>query len=188
MWRQKLFVQNKLHWSIFHIFSKLCLDRNRQLQDSTCSTEEIIMWSSTRFVSPTATHVPGVAQLQIFDMRTHYVRGMATWWALFKGVLIQDIHAVVSWATPHSFVRFYRLDVLGPSLTQTMLQANMPGSVWYRKPAQHCLWLWETCATQIQSIYPILKHRIMFEKELWVTVLWYQSEGFHYNSHGHKAV
>ncbi|KAK0156393.1 hypothetical protein N1851_000309 [Merluccius polli] len=61
-------------------------------------------------------------------LRAHSTRGMATSWALFRGVSMQDICAAVSWATPHTFVRFYRLDVSGPSVAQAVLEANGPGS------------------------------------------------------------
>ena len=62
-------------------------------------------------------------------LRAHSTRGVATPWALFRGVSVQDICAVASWATPHTFVRFYRLDVSGPSVAQAVLEANRPGSV-----------------------------------------------------------
>ncbi|MGH0157768.1 UNVERIFIED_CONTAM: hypothetical protein FKN15_034258 [Acipenser sinensis] len=40
---------------------------------------------------------------------------MATSWALFRGVPVSDICAAASWATPHTFMRFYRLNVLDSS-------------------------------------------------------------------------
>ena len=61
-------------------------------------------------------------------LRAHSTRGMATSWALFRGVSVQEICAAASWATPHTFVRFYRLDVSKPSLAQAVLESNMPGS------------------------------------------------------------
>ncbi|XP_075948857.1 uncharacterized protein LOC142951249 [Anarhichas minor] len=62
-------------------------------------------------------------------LRAHSTRGMATSWALFKGVSVKDICAAASWATPHTFVRFYRLDVSWPSLAQAVLEANVPESL-----------------------------------------------------------
>lgn len=61
-------------------------------------------------------------------LRAHSTRGMATSWALFRGVSVQDICAAASWASPHTFVRFYRLDVSGPSVAQAVLESNRPGS------------------------------------------------------------
>ncbi len=54
-------------------------------------------------------------------LRAHSTWGLATSWALFKGVSIQDICAAASWASPHIFVRFYRLDVTEPSLAYSIL-------------------------------------------------------------------
>ena len=48
--------------------------------------------------------------------------GMATSWALFRGVSVCDICAAASWATPHTFVKFYRLDVSGPYVSQAVLE------------------------------------------------------------------
>ncbi len=54
-------------------------------------------------------------------LRAHGARGLSTLWALFKGVSIQDICVAASWALPHIFVRFYRLDVTEPSLAHSIL-------------------------------------------------------------------
>lgn len=54
-------------------------------------------------------------------LRAHSTRGMATSWALFKGVFIQDICAVGSWLSPHTFVKYYRLDVTESSLAHSVL-------------------------------------------------------------------
>ena len=61
-------------------------------------------------------------------LRAHSTRGMATSWALFRGVSVHDICAAASWATPHTFVRFYRLDVSGPSVSQAVLETISPDS------------------------------------------------------------
>ncbi len=54
--------------------------------------------------------------------RAHNTWGFSTSLALlFKGVSIQDISAAVSWASPHTFVRFYRLDVTEPLLAHSVL-------------------------------------------------------------------
>nr|XP_055041679.1 uncharacterized protein LOC129429181 [Misgurnus anguillicaudatus] len=57
-------------------------------------------------------------------LRAHSTRGMATSWALFRGVSVQDICSAASWATLHTFVRFYRLDVSEPSLAHAVLGAG----------------------------------------------------------------
>ncbi|XP_056112700.1 uncharacterized protein LOC130089419 [Rhinichthys klamathensis goyatoka] len=54
-------------------------------------------------------------------LRAHSTRGMATSWALFKGISIQEICAAASWSSPHTFIRFYRLDVTEPSLAHSVL-------------------------------------------------------------------
>ena len=54
-------------------------------------------------------------------LRAHSTRGLATSWALFKGVSIQDIYAAASWSSPLTFVRFYRLDVSAPSVACAVL-------------------------------------------------------------------
>ncbi|XP_055053994.2 uncharacterized protein [Misgurnus anguillicaudatus] len=71
--------------------------------------EAIILSYNSRGLTPPA------------GLRAHSTRGMATSWALFKGVSVQDICAAASWASPHTFVRFYRLDVTEPSLAHSVL-------------------------------------------------------------------
>ncbi len=39
----------------------------------------------------------------------HSTRGMATSWALFRGISVSDIRAAVSWPSPHTFIQLYRL-------------------------------------------------------------------------------
>lgn len=57
-------------------------------------------------------------------VRAHSTRGMATSWALFKGVSVSDICAAASWSSPHTFVRFYSLDVTAPSVAHSVLSAG----------------------------------------------------------------
>ena len=57
-------------------------------------------------------------------LRAHSTRGLATSWALFKGVSIQDICAAASWSSPLTFARFYRLDVTSPGLTHAVLSVG----------------------------------------------------------------
>nr|XP_055071026.1 uncharacterized protein LOC129451681 [Misgurnus anguillicaudatus] len=57
-------------------------------------------------------------------LRAHSTRGMATSWALFKGISIQEICAAASWSSPHTFARFYSLDVTEPSLAHSVLEVN----------------------------------------------------------------
>ena len=47
-------------------------------------------------------------------LHAHSTRGVATSWALFRGVSLDQICAVASWSSPHTFVRFYRLDFAAP--------------------------------------------------------------------------
>lgn len=57
-------------------------------------------------------------------LRAHSTRGMATSWALFKGTSVRDICAAASWASPHTFIRFYRLDVTEASLAHSVLSVG----------------------------------------------------------------
>lgn len=41
-------------------------------------------------------------------LTAHSTRGVTTSWALFRGISVQDICAAASWASPQTFVRFYR--------------------------------------------------------------------------------
>ncbi|XP_073668878.1 uncharacterized protein [Paramisgurnus dabryanus] len=55
------------------------------------------------------------------NIRAHSTRGVATSWALFRGVSLQDICSAASWASPHTFVRYYRLDVTKTSVAHSVL-------------------------------------------------------------------
>ena len=59
-------------------------------------------------------------------LKAHSTRGMATSWALFRGVSVQDICAAASWSSPHTFIRFYRLDVTAPCLAHSVLSVGPP--------------------------------------------------------------
>ena len=53
----------------------------------------------------------------------HSVWGMATSWARLKGVPLSDICASASWASPSTFTRFYRIDVVPENrLEQAVLE------------------------------------------------------------------
>ncbi|XP_056093378.1 uncharacterized protein LOC130072339 [Rhinichthys klamathensis goyatoka] len=54
-------------------------------------------------------------------IRAHSTRGLAASWALFRGVSLQDICSAASWASPHTFVRYYRLDVTRTSVAHSVL-------------------------------------------------------------------
>ncbi|XP_056316727.1 LOW QUALITY PROTEIN: uncharacterized protein LOC130231264 [Danio aesculapii] len=54
-------------------------------------------------------------------LRAHSSRGIATSWALFRGISVRDICKAASWSSPHTFIRFYRLDVTAPSLAHAVL-------------------------------------------------------------------
>lgn len=54
-------------------------------------------------------------------LHTHSTRGLSSSWVLFRRVSIQEVCAVASWAPPHTFARFYRLDVKAPTLASLVL-------------------------------------------------------------------
>lgn len=54
-------------------------------------------------------------------LRAHSTRSMAAWWALFKGVSLQDICSAASWASPHTFIRHYWLDVIHTPVAHSVL-------------------------------------------------------------------
>lgn len=62
-------------------------------------------------------------------LRAHSTRGLATSWALFKGVSIQEVCAAACWASTHTFARFYRLDVTAPTLGQMVLSTGSSQSM-----------------------------------------------------------
>ncbi len=45
------------------------------------------------------------------SLRAHSTRGVASSQALFRGVPLEDICVAAAWSSPHTFVRFYDLDV-----------------------------------------------------------------------------
>lgn len=65
------------------------------------------------------------AGLQVpVGLRAHSTRGLATSWAYFRGVSIQDICAAASWSSPLTFARFYRLDVTSQGLSHAVLSVG----------------------------------------------------------------
>ena len=63
-------------------------------------------------------------QWLLSGVRAHSTRGLAESWAMFKGLTKEDICAAASRASPHTVVRFYRLDVTAPGITHSMLVAG----------------------------------------------------------------
>ena len=61
-------------------------------------------------------------------LHAHSTRGVATSWALFKGVSLQEVCENTSWASPTTFMRFYRLDVTAPRLAHAVLSVNSWGA------------------------------------------------------------
>ncbi len=45
------------------------------------------------------------------SLRVHSTRGVASSQALFRGVPLEDICVVAGWSSPHTFVKFYNIDV-----------------------------------------------------------------------------
>ena len=62
-------------------------------------------------------------------LRALSTRGIAVLWAPFQGVPFEDICAASSWATPHTFSRFCKLDVIAPTLSHTALCVGSAASV-----------------------------------------------------------
>ncbi|XP_029937836.1 uncharacterized protein LOC115380768 [Myripristis murdjan] len=56
-------------------------------------------------------------------LRAHSTRSLASSWALFRGVSVQDICAAASWSSPLTFVRFYMLDVSAPCMARAVLES-----------------------------------------------------------------
>ncbi len=54
---------------------------------------------------------------------------MATSWALFIGISIQEICAAASWSSPYTFACFYRLDVTELSLAHSVLGVSSHGVI-----------------------------------------------------------
>lgn len=54
----------------------------------------------------------------------HIIAGMATSWARFRGVSIQDIYAVANWDSPHIFARFYAMNVTAFPLVHAVLSVD----------------------------------------------------------------
>ncbi len=45
------------------------------------------------------------------SLRAHSTSGVASSQALFRGVPLEDICVAAGWSSPHTFVRFYNLDI-----------------------------------------------------------------------------
>ncbi len=45
------------------------------------------------------------------SLRAHSTRGVVSSQALFRGVPLEDICVAAGWSSPHTFVRFYNLDI-----------------------------------------------------------------------------
>ncbi len=45
------------------------------------------------------------------SLRAHFTRGVASSQAFFRGVPLEDICVAAGWSSPHTFVKFYNLDV-----------------------------------------------------------------------------
>ncbi len=55
------------------------------------------------------------------SLRVHSTRGIASSQALFRGVPLEDICVAAGWSSPHTFVKFYNLDVDTASGSQICL-------------------------------------------------------------------
>ncbi|KAJ8332871.1 hypothetical protein SKAU_G00417670 [Synaphobranchus kaupii] len=71
--------------------------------------EAIVMAYGSKGVSPPS------------GLRAHSTRGVAASWDLFRGVSMQEICSAAGWASPHTFVRFYHLDVTRTPVAHSVL-------------------------------------------------------------------
>lgn len=46
-------------------------------------------------------------------------------WALFRGVSVEEMCSVASWASSHTFVHFYRLDMEAPSVSTALFTVSV---------------------------------------------------------------
>lgn len=87
-------------------------------------------------------------------LRAHSMSGVATSWALFRGVSVWDICAVATWATPHSFTGWISQSHLWhEECWRYMHQELCDGDC----TAWHCLWLQEH-AIQEWAVCPTVKY------------------------------
>ena len=55
------------------------------------------------------------------SVKAHSTRGLATSWALSKGVSVQDVCTAASWGSSLTFARYYMLDVTAAPVAQAVL-------------------------------------------------------------------
>lgn len=80
-------------------------------------------WRLSIWSTGVTTAPPGSKGL-LYKEQGHLISSVRGGWGLNVGHLCCGEQG-----TPHSFVRFYRLDVSGLSLNQAVLEVNMSGSV-----------------------------------------------------------
>lgn len=54
-------------------------------------------------------------------LKAHSTRGMAASWSVFQGASVQQVCSAASWASPDTFVSFYRLDVTRTPVAHSVL-------------------------------------------------------------------
>ena len=59
----------------------------------------------------------------------HSTRGMAASWAQVRGVPLADVCAAAGWASPLTFARFYRVNVVPPNVLQQAVLGVGPSSL-----------------------------------------------------------
>ena len=62
-------------------------------------------------------------------LKAHSTRGVATSWALSKGVSIAEICEAANWSSPSTFTTYYHLDVAPSAVAHTVLGAADPTTV-----------------------------------------------------------
>ncbi len=58
--------------------------------------------------------------------RAHSTRSVASSQALFRGVPLEDICVAAGWSSPHTFVKFYNLDLDTALGSQVFISLNRP--------------------------------------------------------------
>ncbi|XP_070409520.1 uncharacterized protein [Nothobranchius furzeri] len=110
---------------------RIYMDRTENMQKSN---QLFVSWAKNRLGKPISKQglshwIVGAISLAYNSkgalppesLHAHSTRGLSSSWARFKGVSIQEICALASWTSPHTFTRFYKLDVTTPSLAHSVL-------------------------------------------------------------------
>jgi len=84
----------------------------------------------------------------------HFTRSMASSRALWSGASIQEVCHAVGWSSPHTFVRFYSLDLQATSGSQAFISWAVP--YWFT-PGQTFSSAWQSENIVPQLSFPITR-------------------------------